>query len=250
MYPQINGKIALITGATRGFGKAIALRLAAEGATIIVNYRRSMTEAKDVVAEIEKMGGTAVAIRADMGDEDKVAAMMTQIQAQFPRLDIVIANASFGIPGSIMAAKPKYWDITMNATAKSLLLLALHCAPMMSDGGHLTVVTSYGHLRILPGYGVVGPAKGAVDALTKSLAVELAPRGIIVNGVMPGLSPTKSLLAVPGAAESIESVTAQTPMGRLIRPDEVADIVAFLVSGQANMIIGQLIIADGGAILM
>jgi len=249
MYPKINGKIALVTGASRGFGRAIALRLASEGATVIVNFRRSMTEAAEVVEEIERLGGRAIAIRADMGDEDKITAMMDQIRTQFPRLDIVIANASFGIPGTLMDAKSKYWDITMNATAKSLLLLALQCTPMMSNGGYLTVVTSYGHLRILPGYGVVGPAKGAVAALTQSLAVELAPQGVIVNGVMPGLSPTKSLLAVPGATDSIATVTAKTPMGRLIRPDEVADIVAFLVSGHADMIVGQLLIADGGAIL-
>jgi enoyl-[acyl-carrier protein] reductase III len=250
MYQKINGKIALITGASRGFGRAIALRLAAEGATIIVNYRRSISEAESVVTEITQAGGTAIAIRADMGDEEKIIAMMAQIQAQFQRLDIVVANASFGIPGTLMKSKSRYWDITMNATGKSLLLLALHATPLMTNGGYLTVVTSYGHLRILPGYGVVGPAKGAVDALTKSLAVELAPKGIVVNGVMPGLSPTKSLLAVPGATESIESVTAQTPMGRLITPEEVSQIVAFLVSGYADMIVGQLVIADGGAILL
>lgn len=249
MYPSINQKIALVTGASRGFGRAIALRLAAEGAVIIVNYRRSISEAQSVVSEITEAGGTAVAIRADMGDEEKIVAMMAEIKEKFQRLDIIVANASFGIPGTLMQSKSRYWDITMNATGKSLLMLALHGAPLMPNGGYITVVTSYGHLRILPGYGVVGPAKGAVDALTKSLAVELAPQKIIVNGVMPGLSPTKSLLAVPGAEESIEMVTAKTPSGRLITPDEVGNIVAFLVSGHADMIVGQLLIADGGAIL-
>ncbi len=249
-YPSIANKIALITGASRGFGRAIALRLAQEGATIIVNYRRSITESQSVVTEIEQAGGNAVALRADVGDAQKLATMMATIQDQFRRLDIVVANASFGIPGTLLDSKPKYWDVTFDATAKSLLLLAQHAVPLMPNGGHILVVTSYGHLRILPGYGVVGPAKGAVDALTRSLAVELAPKGIIVNGVMPGLSPTKSLLAVPGADQSIASVEAQTPAGRLITPDEVANIAAFLVSGQADMIVGQLIIADGGAILV
>ncbi|NDC82237.1 SDR family oxidoreductase [bacterium] len=249
MMSPLNGKVALVTGASRGFGRAIARRLAADGATVVVNYRRSMSEAAETVDDILASGGRAVAIRADMANEEKIVAMLEQIKSEFNRLDILVSNASFGIPGKILESKSKYWDMTMDATAKALLLLALHSAPLMTHGGHMVVISSYGHRRILPGYGVVGPAKGAVEALTRSLAVELAPKGIVVNGVMPGLSPTKSLLAVPGADESIAKALRQTPMGRLISPDEVAGIVRFLVSGLADMIVGQLIVADGGAIL-
>ncbi|NBV42432.1 SDR family oxidoreductase [bacterium] len=250
MYSGIQQKIALITGASRGFGRATALRLAREGATIILNYRRSTSEAQATADEIQALGAEVRLIKADIGDEEKITMMMDTVRSEFGRLDILVANASFGIPGSVLNAKSRYWDITMDATAKSLLLLSQHAVPLMANGGHIVVMTSYGHLRILPNYGVVGAAKGAVDALMKALAVELAPKGIIVNGVMPGLSPTKSLLAVPGADASVESVTARTPMGRLITPEEVANIVAFLVSGEADMIVGQLLLADGGAILV
>ncbi len=246
MYPELNGKVVLVTGASRGFGRAIALRLASEGAKVVVNVRRSLAEAQGVAKEIEDLGGEALVIRADVGDEAKVAGMFVQIKDRFGRLDMVVANASFGIPGSLLTAKSKYWDITLDSTAKSLLLLAQHAVPMMSGWGRMVSVTSYGGQRVLDGYGVVGIAKGAVEALTRALAVELAPQGILVNGVMPGLSDTKSFRAIPGSEASLLRVVNETPIGRAVVPEEVANVVAFLCSNQADMIVGQFIVVDGG----
>jgi len=243
-------RVVLVTGASRGFGRAIAIELAKGGDRVILNFRRSMTEVQGVYDEIHKLGGQAKIYRADMGDESKISGMMDVIRDEYGHLDSIIANASFGIPGPLLTTKSKAWDITMDATARSLLNLAQYGVPLMRQGGHIVSVSSYGHERILPGYGVVGVAKGAVATLTKALAVELAPKGIIVNGVLPGVSPTKSMMAIPGAAEALEMVTQQTPMGRLVTPEEVAKVVAFLVSGQANMIVGQQLIIDGGAILV
>ncbi|MGE4169764.1 MAG: SDR family oxidoreductase [Candidatus Margulisiibacteriota bacterium] len=250
MYPELNGKVALITGASRGFGRAIALRLVQEGCHIVVNYRRSKTEAEGVYAEILAMGGTATLVRADMGDEDKIKAMFEQIKAEVGRVDIVVPNASFGIPGQAMNATTRYWDVTMDATAKSLLVLAQQAVPLMQNWGRIITVTSYGGQRVLDGYGVVGPAKAAVEGLTRTLAVELAPKNIIVNGVMPGLADTKSFRAIPGADEALARVASNTPAGRVVSPEEVANTVAFLASDQAAMIVGQFIIIDGGAFIV
>ncbi len=250
MYDELKDKIALVTGATRGFGKAIAKRLAKEGCLVIVNYRRSKTEADQVVQEITEAGGKAICYRADMGQEEKIQAMFDFIKSEYGRLDILIPNASFGIPGSVMAATTRYWDITMTATARSLLTLTQLSVPLMNGWGRIVTVTSYGGQRVLEGYGVVGPAKAAVEGLTRSLAVELAPKGILVNGIMPGLCDTKSFQAIGEASAILAREESRTPAGRLVLPEEGANVVAFLCSDQASMICGQFIIIDGARFIV
>ena len=250
MYPELNNKVALITGATRGFGRAIAIRLASEGVSVIVNYRRSMSEAEEVIQTITAAGGKAKAFRCDIGDEEKVTKLFEEIKENYGRLDILVANASFGIPGKLLDAKSKYWDVTFNSTAKSLLLMAQKAVPLMQGWGRIVTVTSYGGQRVLEGYGVVGPAKGAVESLTRSLSVELAPLGILVNGVMPGLADTKSFRAIPGAEEALSRVAQNTPAKKVVTGEDVANVVTFLSSNQAEMIVGQFIIIDGGAYIV
>jgi enoyl-[acyl-carrier protein] reductase III len=250
MYNELNGKVALVTGASRGFGRAIALRLAREGVHIVLNYRRSMTEAESVYNELKELGVEVLLVRADVGKEEKIESLFAEIEKKFGRLDILIPNASFGIPGSLMEAKAKYWDVTFDSTAKSLLLMTQKAVPLMKDWGRVVAITSYGGQRVLNGYGVVGPAKGAVESLTRSLAVELASKGIIINGVMPGLADTKSFQAIPGSKEALDRVAHVTPAGRVVTPEDVADTVAFLCSNQAAMIVGQFIVIDGGAFIV
>ena len=250
MYPELDQKVALVTGASRGFGRDIALRLASEGVFVFVNYRRSKSEAQDVLDTILQQGGQAELIKADVGDEEKIGAMFEHINARKQRLDILIANASFGIPGKLMTSKSKYWDVTLNSTAKSLLIMAQKATPLMRGWGRIVTVTSYGGQRVLNDYGVVGVAKGALESLTRSLAVELASSNIVVNGVMPGLSDTKSFRAIPGSEEAIQKIAKKTPMGRVVSPHDVANVVAFLCSNQASMIVGQFIIIDGGAYIV
>lgn len=242
--------MVLVTGASRGFGRAIAIQMAQEGARVVVNFRRSQSEAQAVVDAIHQLGGHAVSCRADLADEAKTDSLIRFISDTYGRLDVLVANASFGIPGPLLTTKPKAWAMTMDATAHSLLRLSQLAVPLMGGHGYIVTISSYGHERILPGYGVVGVAKGAVATLTKALAVELAPLGIVVTGVLPGVSPTKSMLAIPGAEEALQKVMAQTPMGRLVTPEEVADVVSFLVSGKADMMAGQQLVVDGGAILV
>ncbi len=244
------GKTALVTGASRGIGKAIALQLASEGCEVILNYRRSKSECEAVLEQISEMGGSGIAIRADVGNEDKTDAMFNIIKDEYGKLDILIANASFGIPGDILDATNRYWDLTFNSTSRSIFQCSLRASELMTDGGNIVTVTSYGGQRVLKGYGVVGPAKAAVEGLTRSLAVELAPKNIVVNGVMPGITDTKSFRAIQNSDEIINSVTEMTPAGRLVSPEEVANVVNFLCTPDASMIVGQFIIIDGGAFIM
>ena len=244
------GKVALITGASRGIGRSIALQLAKEGAEVILNYRRSKTECEDVLNEIAELGGNGIAVRADVGNEDKTDAMFEVIKSEYGKLDILIANASFGIPGNILDATNRYWDVTFNATSRSIFHCSLRASELMENGGNIVSVTSYGGQRVLKGYGVVGPAKAAVEGLTRSLAVELAPRGIVVNGVMPGITDTKSFRAINDSDSIINLVEDRTPTGRLVTPEDVAQVVDFLCTPAASMIVGQFIIIDGGAFIL
>ncbi len=247
MYPELNGKHALVTGATRGFGRAIALRLASEGVKVVVNYRRSKTEAAEVVDAIEALGGEAVALRGDVGREESLDRLFAEVAEAYGALEILVANAAFGVPGALMETTGKHWDVTMQASAQSLLALAQRAAPLMRDGwGRIVSITSEGGQRVLPGYGVVGIAKAALEALTRSLAVELAEKGILVNGVLAGIADTRSMRSIPGADEMVETAIRKTPVGRMIEPEDVANAVAFLVSDQASMVVGEFITVDGG----
>ncbi|MEW5794761.1 MAG: SDR family oxidoreductase [Candidatus Zixiibacteriota bacterium] len=250
MYPELKGKCALVTGAARGFGRAIAIRLADEGVKVIVNYRRSKGDAEGVVAEIKSRGGQAMAIRADIGKEDSLERLFEVIRSECGHLDIVIANAAFGVPGKLIDTTAKHWDVTLAASARSLLDMAKRAVPLMNDFGRIISITSDGGRRVIPGYGVVGPAKAALESLTRGLAVELAPRGIRVNGVLAGLADTRSSRSIPGADTVISHAKFHTPCGRIVEPEDVAQVVAFLCSNQADMICGQFITVDGGRNIM
>ncbi len=251
MYPELKGKSALVTGAARGFGRAIAIRLAQEGAEVVVNYRRSMTDAQKVVDEITSAGGAAIALRADIGNEESLDKMFESIKHELKHLDIVVANAAFGVPGNLMTTTSRYWDVTLASSARSLLNLAQKAVPLMQNNwGRIISITSDGGQRVIPGYGVVGPAKAALESLTRGLAYELAGRGIVVNGVLAGLADTKSSRSIPGADKVIEHAKFHTPAGRIVEPEDVARVVAFLASDEAKMICGQFIVVDGGRNIM
>jgi len=250
MYPELTGKCALVTGAARGFGRAIALKLAGEGVKVIVNYRRSKGDAEAVVDEIKKQGGQALAIRADIGKEDTIERMFETIRAECGRLEIVIANAAFGIPGSLIDTTAKHWDVTLAASARSLLDMAKRAVPLMNGYGRIISISSDGGQRVIPGYGVVGPAKAALESTTRGLAVELAPRGIRVNGILAGLADTRSSRSIPGANEVIAHARFHTPCGRIVEPEDIARVAVFLCSHQADMICGQFIVVDGGRNIM
>ena len=220
MYPELAGKHALVTGAARGFGRAIALRLAREGVRVVVNYRRSMTDAQNVVDEIKAAGGHAVALRADVGKEASLDKMFAAIASEFGELDILVANAAFGVPGTLLGTTAKHWEITMSSSAKSLLDMTQRALPLMKNNwGRIISITSDGGQKVIPGYGIVGPAKGALESITRGLAYELAGRNIVVNGVLAGLADTKSARSIPGSDEVIAHAQYHTPRGRIVQPE-------------------------------
>ncbi|MHB0913100.1 MAG: SDR family oxidoreductase [Armatimonadota bacterium] len=250
MYPELKSKTALVTGAARGIGRAIAMRLSTEGVTVAVNYRRSKTDAQSVVSEIEAAGGRAFTVRGDVGSEESLDKLFAELQERTETLDILVANAAFGIPGRLMEATPKYWDVTMSNSARSLLSLTQRAVPMMKYGGRVISLSSMGGQRVLPDYGLMGVAKAAIECLTRGLAAELAPKGIIVNGILAGAADTKSFRSIPGAQEIIEDTIRRTPTGRLVTPEDVAGIAAFLASDAASMIVGQFVVVDGGCCIL
>jgi enoyl-[acyl-carrier protein] reductase III len=245
----LTGKTALITGSSRGIGRAIALELAERGADIVVHYLRKTSAAAEVVAAVEALDRRAIAIKANLAEADKIEAMVKQIEATFGRCDIFVGNAASGTPRDILEVNDKHWDWTMDVNARSILRLAQRLAPSMEKAGwgRIINITSPGSTRVLPHYGTIGLSKAVVEALTRYLAVDLAPRGIIVNAVSPGLVKTEAVAAFPvDLKETFDYAQNRTPTGRLVTPEDIARVVAFLCSDAASMIVGQTILVDGG----
>lgn len=241
-------KVALVTGSSRGIGKATAISLAKEGYDIVVNYARSKTAALETAKEIEALGRKALVIRANVGDVDKIKAMFEQIDQEFGRLDVFVSNAASGVQRPLMELEESHWDWTLNINSKALLFCAQEAAKLMekNNGGKIVSISSLGSIRVLENYTTVGVSKAAIEALTRYLAVELASKNIIVNAVSGGAIDTDALKHFPNREYMIAEATRRTPAGRMVEIDDIVNTVMFLVSGKADMIRGQTIIVDGG----
>ena len=243
-------KIALITGSGRGIGRTIALHFARNGADVVINFFRNRAPAEATVAEIQALGRRAWVMRADVGDLDDISRLFDEVEQQCGGLDIFIGNAASGYNRPAVQQKPRGWDWTMNINARSLLFAAQRAAPLMEKrgGGHIVSITSPGSFRVIPDYVVVGASKAALEAITRYLAVELSPKNIIVNAVSPGIVRTEALthFDILKNRGLIDRYAAATPAGRLVTPEDVAGVVAFLCTPAASMIRGQTIIVDGG----
>lgn len=242
---SVEGKLALVTGSGRGIGRAIALKLASQGVDIIVNFFRRREAAEQTAKDVEALGVKAEIIRANVGDPVKLNEMFDTIAAKFGRLDILINNAASGVGRSILDIDIKAWDWTMNINAKAPLLCAQRAAKLMERGGKIINISSLGSSFVWPTYAVVGVSKAALEALTRYLAIELAPKGICVNAVAASAVDTEALKFY--IKQGLVKDTRQaTPAGRMVTPEDVANVVAFLCSGEAFMIRGQTLIVDGG----
>lgn len=249
----LKGKVALVTGASRGIGRGIALALAESGADVVVHYARKTGMAQEVVAEIQSMGRRAIAIKANLAEKEKIEAMMDQIEDVFSGCDIFVANAATGGFRPMMETSDRHWDWTMDVNARSILHCVRRLAPRMADRGwgRVVTVTSLGGVRVVPNYSAVGLSKAVVESLTRYLAVELAPKGIIVNAISPGLVETDALSSTHMDVEStLEFVRQRNPARRLVSPRDVGRVAAFLCSDAAEMIVGQTIYVDGGFSLL
>ena len=247
-------KIVLVTGSGRGIGRAIALHFAGLGANLIINFFRNRKPAEKTADEIRAIGRKALVIKADIGTDRGLDFLFDEVKKEFQALDILVNNAASGYNRPALEQNPKGWDWTMNINARSLLFSAQRAVPLMEErgGGHIVSISSPGSLRVLPDYVVVGASKAAIEALTRYLAVELADKNIIVNAVSPGVADTEALhhFDTTQSGKIFQSLIDKTPAGRLVTPQDIARVVAFLCSPSADMIRGQVITVDGGYTLL
>lgn len=243
---NLQGKIALVTGGSRGIGRAIALRLAGSGADVVVNYVRHRKDAEETAAAVEACGRRCLIIKANVANNDDVAAMMQVISQTFARLDIFVSNAASGVLKPALELTERHWNWAMDINARAMLTLVQQALPLMNRGGRIMAVSSLGSVRAIENYTTVGASKAALESLVRHLAVELGPRGINVNTISAGAVDTDALKHFPNRDEILKAAIERTPLGRLTTPGDVADIALFLCSDLAGMIQGQVITVDGG----
>jgi enoyl-[acyl-carrier protein] reductase III len=235
------GRTVLVTGGSRGFGKAIALRLAREGAArVAIGYFRSDAAAEETADELRALGAEPVLIRGNVTS----ARVGEQVEALGP-IDVLVHNAATGVIRPALETEDKHWDWTLNANSRALLSLTRIAAPAMTRGSSIVAISSLGSVRVLENYTLVGVSKAALEALVRYLAVELAPRGIRVNAISAGVVETGALEHFPNREEMLASGAAN-PAGQLVTPEDIAGVVSFLASVDAEMIRGQVVVIDGG----
>lgn len=240
------GRTALVTGAGRGIGKGIALRLAADGATVAVNYSRSETAALATVEEIRAAGGDGFAIGGDVSDLQQVARLMAELGERMPALDILVNNAGIGMKMlGLTDTSVEDYDRLFAVNTRGLFFMTKHAVAMMRDGGRIVNISSTAVMARVPGLSVYAATKAAVDAFTRVWAGELASRGITVNSVQPGMVDT-DLISDNMPAGALARATTYHPQGRVGQPDDLADVVAFLCGHDARWITGETIVVNGG----
>ncbi|MCU0760724.1 MAG: glucose 1-dehydrogenase [Steroidobacteraceae bacterium] len=239
------GKVALVTGGSRGIGRAISETLARGGATVVVNYSKSAAAAQEAVAAIEAQGGKAIAIQADISKVEEVRRLYAEAQQKLGRIDIVVNNAGI-LPPAVPVEKESEatWDAVFGLL-KGTYFSMQEAARRLPDGGRIINLSSSTTRGWSPGYSIYAGSKSAIEQFTRSLSRELGPRGITVNSVIPGLTDTDMVADYPPAVR--EAVAKNTTLGRLGKPQDIADVVAFLASDEARWITGQQVVANGGS---
>ncbi len=244
---KLQDKVALVTGASKGIGAAIARQLAADGAKVVVNYAADKNGADKVVAAIEAAGGSAVALAADVTDQSQVEALIQSTLAQFGRLDIVVNNAGVyqfaKIEESSEALYRKQFDINVLGP----LLVTGAAVPHLGEGSSIINISSFVTRVFLAESAIYSGSKGAIDAITGVLARELGPRGIRVNAVNPGLIETEGTHSTGAMGSEFQRWNeSQTPLGRIGQVQDIAPIVAYLASDDAGWVTGEVMMASGG----
>jgi enoyl-[acyl-carrier protein] reductase III len=234
----------LITGASRGIGAAIARRFAVPGNAVCVNYLQNESAARAVAAEVERGGATAIVHQGDVRSEDDCK----RLAAVFPDgVDVLVHNAAVGALKPFTKIRTGQWDLTLESSLRPFWLLTRLCT--LRDGANVIGISSLGSRQYIPGYAAMGAAKAGLEALTRQLAVELAPR-VRVNTVCGGLVQTDALAYFPEGKTMLEAAEKLTPLGRVGTPDDIADAVMLLVDPRAAWITGQTVIVDGGLSLV
>ena len=246
---QLTDKVALVTGASRGIGRAIALLMAKQGADVVVNYSGSEGAAQETVDAILAMGRKAIKIKANVGNAEEVAAMVEEAHSTFGRIDILVNNAGITRDGLLMRMKDSDWDYVININLKGVYLMtkAVSKIMMKQRSGKIVNMTSVVGVTGNAGQANYSASKAGVIGFTKTCAKELASRGITVNAIAPGFIHTDMTDVLSDKVK--EAMVHTIPLGRMAEPDEVAAVAVFLASDMSSYITGQVINVDGGMVM-
>ncbi|UCH26008.1 MAG: SDR family oxidoreductase [Trueperaceae bacterium] len=254
MQTEFTDSVALITGSSRGVGRATARYLAQRGAKVVINYRNTPEQARSLAEEIGDLGTEALVIRADLEDPDQIDAMFDQIHEHFGKLDIFVANAASTAFKDLIDVKPHHLHRTFAITLDAFVQGVQRAASLM-DRGRIVAVSGLDAHRYLPKHGVLGAAKSALETLVGYWACELGPQGITVNGVCPGLIASDSgtfyadVMGI-GWQTLHDRYAEQTPLRRIATPEDIAKVIGFFCSQGAAMITGQTLVVDGGLMVV
>ena len=247
---DLAGRRALVTGASRGIGKATALELAKRGADIAINFLRSEAQAIEVAEQIHAVGRNVMLVRADVSSRDDTTAMIDQVCERLGGLDIVISNAAAGGFRPLQELTPVNLEATIRTNASAVLWLAQAASQALSNSeghGKLVAVSSHGSQWAVPNYGAIGASKAALEGIVRHLALELGDMGINFNCVLPGIIATEAIATMPGADSLVRASQERMMVGeRPLRESDVAKVIAFLSSPASDLIQGQTIVVDGG----
>jgi 3-oxoacyl-[acyl-carrier protein] reductase len=245
---KLAGKVAVVTGASKGIGASIAKQLAAEGAAVVVNYASSKSGADQVVSEITRNGGRAVAVQADVSKKAEIDRLFAETKTAFGRLDILVNNAGIYEFAPLEQVTEDHFHRQFNLNVLGLVLATQEAVKQFGpDGGSVINVSSVASTLAPPGGSIYSATKGAVDTVTKSLAKELGPRKIRVNAINPGMIETEGVHAAGFIGGDFhKNAVAQTPLGRIGQPDDVATVATFLASPDSGWITGETVQVAGG----
>ncbi|WP_342782374.1 glucose 1-dehydrogenase [Roseimicrobium gellanilyticum] len=242
---RLDGKVAVVTGASKGIGAAIAKRLGAEGASVVVNYATSREGADKVVNAITSGGGKAIAAQADVAKQADVTRLFNEARDAYGKVDILVNNAGLYRGAPVGEITEENFHVHFNLNVLGLIFATQEALKYMGEGGSIINVSSVLSTLSSPGTPVYNATKSAVDGLTRTFSKELAPKKIRVNSVNPGLIETEGIHAA-GIINYADAVVAMTPLGRLGQPDDIAPVVAFLASADSGWITGECLYAAGG----
>lgn len=246
MNTIFSDKVALITGGSRGIGHATALKFAQCGCDIAIVYYNSSDEAQLLVKEIQALGRRAIAIQGNVADEASVHQIFTEFSKHFSQLDFLISNAASGVLKPAMKMSTKHWRWCMETNALALNHLARAAQSLMPAGSSIIALSSLGASRAIPNYAFIGASKAALEALVRSLSLELAPNGIRVNTVSAGVVDTDALKHFPNREQLLQEYQTKALASRALSPEDVANTIYLLCLPEASMITGQTLFVDAG----
>lgn len=249
---DLTGKVALITGSSRGIGRACATRLAEAGADIVINYVTNRQAATELAERLSDMGREVLVVKADVSEQDDVRSMLEAVQERFGRLDILISNAATGGFRPLLAATDRNFAAAFNTNVLALLYLVQAAMPLLErkegeERSKVITISSHGSHMALPFYGLIGSSKAALESLVRHLTLEIGDRGVNINVIKAGLVETDSTRNIPYADKMFGARTEHSMVGeRVLEPSNVADAALFLASSMSDLVQGEVLTVDGG----